>query len=276
MTGSLKIGRWDHSAILLPNGKVLVVGGEDKDFNFLASGEIFDPATGQWSATGSLGTGLSESTLTLLPNGKVLAEAGFITRTSELFDVGLGFTNSAQPKITSITSPLNLGSSLAITGSTFRGMSESSGGNGSQASSSDCPVVQLRNLETGQVQFLSAANWQTNSLVSLPVTNFPPGYALATISVNGIPSDSRILLISAALPTLLLVNPINLPDGSFQFSFIHGPGGNFTVLAANDLSLPLSNWTMLGSALEISAGHFQFTDAQAQNQPRRFYRVRFP
>ena len=65
MVGSLNIGRWDHSAILLPNGKVLVVGGEDRNFNFLVNAEIFDPATGQWTPAGSLGTGLTASTLTV-------------------------------------------------------------------------------------------------------------------------------------------------------------------------------------------------------------------
>lgn len=134
--GSLNIGRWDHSAILLPNGKVLVVGGEDKNFNFLPNAEIFDPATGRWTPTGSLGTALQESTLTLLP--KVLAEAGFITRTAQLYDVGLGFPSSSQPQISTATG-LSLGDSLSLTGSGFRGLSESSGGNGSQSSASVCP-----------------------------------------------------------------------------------------------------------------------------------------
>jgi hypothetical protein len=260
---------------LLPNGKVLVVGGADKNFNFLPNAEIFDPATGQWTPTGSLGTALQESTLTLLPNGKVLAEAGFITRTAQLYDVGLGFPNSSQPQITTVTG-LSLGGSLSLTGSGFRGLSESSGGNGSQSSASDFPVVQLRNIESGQVQFLSAANWQSNSFVSLPVTNFPAGHALATVFVNGIPSASRIVLISPALPGVVLVNPLRLPNGSFQFSFATTPGTTFTVLGANDISLPLSDWIVLGSAMEVSAGQFQFTDAQAPNNSRRFYRVSSP
>ena len=53
--------------------------------------------------------------------------------------------------------------------------------------------------------------------------------------------------------------------------------GTFTAtLAATSLSLPFSNWTTLGSASEISDGHFQFTDPQVTNYPQRFYRVRSP
>jgi hypothetical protein len=40
--------------------------------------------------------------------------------------------------------------------------------------------------------------------------------------------------------------------------------------------MPLSNWTTLGAATEVSPGQFQFTDPQATNTPQRFYRVRSP
>lgn len=99
-----------------------------------------------------------------------------VTNREDLYDVGLGFSASWQPQIATLTSPLNPGSSLALTGSQFRGLSEASGGNGSQDSPSDCPVVQLLGLGSEQTLFLSSTNWQTNSFVSLPVTNFPPGY----------------------------------------------------------------------------------------------------
>jgi hypothetical protein len=42
------------------------------------------------------------------------------------------------------------------------------------------------------------------------------------------------------------------------------------------VSLPLSNWTVLGGVTEISPGVFQFTDASATNSPQRFYDVRSP
>ena len=54
MTGSLATARASHTATLLPNGKVLVAGGEDSSFNPLASAELYDPASGTWTATGSL------------------------------------------------------------------------------------------------------------------------------------------------------------------------------------------------------------------------------
>jgi hypothetical protein len=60
----------------------------------------------------------------------------------------------------------------------------------------------------------------------------------------------------------------------FQFTFTNAPGASFTALAATDVSLPLSNWTVLGGAADVSNGQFQFTDAHATDFPQRFYSVR--
>src|SRR5437870_13920074 len=69
-TGNLKTARFHHTSTLLPDGRVLVVGGKDR--SALASAELYDPATGTWSDTGSLNTARDSHTATLLPNGMVL------------------------------------------------------------------------------------------------------------------------------------------------------------------------------------------------------------
>jgi len=71
-TGNLKVARGSHTATLLPNGKVLVVGGFGGDPFPLDSAELYDPATGTWSATGHLNVAIAGHTATLLPNGQVL------------------------------------------------------------------------------------------------------------------------------------------------------------------------------------------------------------
>src|SRR6266571_3996260 len=94
-TGSLKTARFHHTATLLPDGRVLVVGGEHGHYP-LASAELYDPATGTWSDTGSLNTARDSHTATLLPNGMVLVAGGRETipgiglASAELYDPATG------------------------------------------------------------------------------------------------------------------------------------------------------------------------------------------
>jgi hypothetical protein len=94
-TGSMNTARTDHTATLLPNGKVLVVGGNSNSGIASSSAELYDSASGTWTATGSLNTGRQFHTATLLPNGKVLVAAGIdnsglAISSAELYDPASG------------------------------------------------------------------------------------------------------------------------------------------------------------------------------------------
>jgi uncharacterized repeat protein (TIGR03803 family) len=89
-------------------------------------------------------------------------------------------------------------------------------------------------------------------------------------------SSGNGTVFSFTLPSILLANPLKLPGGSFQFSFLHIAGSTNTVFATTNVALAFSNWASLGTATEVSPGHFQFTDTHATNITRRFYRVRSP
>ena len=95
---SMGTDRQNAAAVLLATGKVLVSGGFGKTVyaysSYLQSAEIFDPATGAFSATGTMAAGRGVQQLTRLGSGKVLVTGGTngstVIKTAEVFDPATG------------------------------------------------------------------------------------------------------------------------------------------------------------------------------------------
>jgi hypothetical protein len=83
--------RFGHTATLLPNGKVLVVGGIVGG-SPTANTELFDSAQGQWFATGRTNTPRLDHAATALADGRVLVVGGYSAsspapeRSAEIYD----------------------------------------------------------------------------------------------------------------------------------------------------------------------------------------------
>jgi N-acetylneuraminic acid mutarotase len=95
-TAAMAQARWQHTATLLPDGKVLVVGGaqEDRGTVYWASAEVYDPANGRWEPIGQMEVPRASHTATLLPNGLVLVSGGLnqdgLLSSAELYDPDSG------------------------------------------------------------------------------------------------------------------------------------------------------------------------------------------
>ncbi len=93
-TGSLNMGRASHTASLLPNGNVLVAGGSNSSIGDLNSAELYNTASGSWTATGNLNSFRGGGhTATLLSNGKVLVAGGYhfgVGASAEVYDTTNG------------------------------------------------------------------------------------------------------------------------------------------------------------------------------------------
>src|SRR5262249_42011927 len=99
--------RTDHTATLLPGGKVLVAGGGLQMIStFTTTAELYDPATELWTATTPVIIGQETQTATLLRTGKLLIAGGSNRADadgtiSELYDT----IASNTPPLVSITAP---------------------------------------------------------------------------------------------------------------------------------------------------------------------------
>jgi hypothetical protein len=77
-----------------------------------------------------------------------------------------------------------------------------------------------------------------------------------------------------------LSSPVTLAaviqNGQFKIQFSSTPGATFTIVGATNISLPMSQWTVIGSASEISPGQFHFLEPFVTNRAAQFYRVNLP
>jgi sugar lactone lactonase YvrE len=127
------------------------------------------------------------------------------------------------------------------------------------APTSDQPWLTITGITNGVVSFYFAAN---------------PGPArTANINLLG----TNIPITQGTIGTSpILSNVQMLQNGVVQFAFTNDETASFTVLSTTNLFLPMSNWTVIGSASNIAPQLFEFTDSQLTNSAERFYRIRSP
>lgn len=88
-TGSMHTARAVHTATRLKNGKVLICGGFAGNNNYIASVEIYDPASNTFRQAGNMAVPRLSHSATLLPDGKVLIAGGYdgtYLSSTEIFD----------------------------------------------------------------------------------------------------------------------------------------------------------------------------------------------
>ncbi len=117
-----------------------------------------------------------------------------------------------------------------------------------------------------------------NSLTGTILKFAPDG--TSSVFASGLHSPTSIaiypgLRVWSATP-IELSKPTVLSNGALQFSFVENLGLSFTVLASTNPASSIANWSAVGAATEATPTRYQFTDTQATNYPRRFYRVLSP
>jgi hypothetical protein len=101
--GSMSVPRWSHTATTLPNGRVLVTGGEATSgapYFVHQTTETYDPVSRTWSMAAPLAFQRSQHSAAILSNGRVLIAGGFDVlgqpyASCELYDPSTGLWTPA-------------------------------------------------------------------------------------------------------------------------------------------------------------------------------------
>ncbi|HEV7926887.1 MAG TPA: BACON domain-containing carbohydrate-binding protein [Verrucomicrobiae bacterium] len=125
---------------------------------------------------------------------------------------------------------------------------------------SDQPWLTITGLTNGVVTFAFAANNTGLGRV-----------AHITLLGQAIP----IIQVFLSSPPVLTALPMQT-SGVFQFAFADTQNSTFTVLSTSNLSSPLSNWAVTGTASNIAPNLFQFTDTNPATDLQRYYYLRSP
>ncbi len=92
-TGPLGMGRAGATATVLPNGRVLIAGGQNGAGVPLSATEIYSRQSGLFTGGGSLTQARVHHTATLMANGNVLLAGGNPLKTADIYDPKTGLFN---------------------------------------------------------------------------------------------------------------------------------------------------------------------------------------
>jgi hypothetical protein len=179
-----------HLAVRLPFNRVLIVGG-----SAAAGAQVarIDPYTPAVVDSMTVPSSLGESLGGLLPDGTVLAVGA---SSAALYDEGRIASNAPRPQL-DMFGPVPAGSPVVISGSQLYTDVTASGG-GARASPSNLTLLLFRHTVTGLVRDVETYSFgDPGSAQYNLVSNFSPGWYVATVSVNGVTSNPQVLFVAA-------------------------------------------------------------------------------
>jgi hypothetical protein len=199
LTGSMHFARRQHNGVILPDGKILIVGGSsgsgfDNSSTPVLPTEMWDPATGQFTVMASIATYRGyHSTALLLPDGRVLSAGGNVGGpNAQLYSPPYLFAG-ARPAINTAPTSVGYGQTVFI---------------GTPDAASITQVTFIRagstthtNDMSQRFMKLSFTQTSTGLNVVMPANGnlAPPGYYLLFIlNGSGVPSVGSMVQISSA------------------------------------------------------------------------------
>ncbi len=192
----------DAPGVLLPNGKVLLIGSPAPPCNYPSPETFFeyDPSTNKAGViTGPSNNGgpAYTSRLLLLPNGQVLHSNG--SNDIEVYTPDAGGDAAWKPTITNAPSAMIVGHHYQLFGRQFNGLSQACSYGDDAQCATNYPIVRMSNA-AGQVRYLRTRDHSTmavatgNAIVSTIVevpSDLTPGLWNLVVVANGIASDPQ-------------------------------------------------------------------------------------
>lgn len=172
---SVHVARDGHTATLLPNGNVVIAGGENNN-QVLDSTEVYSSLNGQWTYSGNLNVARSNHSAVLLPNGSILIAGGCIGGC-------LGATTASAELYNSVSGKWASTGSM-LTARTYFGMAIEAGSGGRVLVAGGCTGLNSNGC-AGVTAKAEYYNPVTGKWLALPAMHVARGSLTATLLRNG-------------------------------------------------------------------------------------------
>ena len=264
LTGNMHFPRRQENAVIMPDGKVFIVGGSsgggfDDSTNPVLPTEMWDPATGQFTQMASIAAYHGyHSTALLLPDGRVVSTGGNVGGANgQVFSPPYLFAGP-RPTISSAPTGVGYGQTVFI---------------GTPDAANVTQVTWLRTASTTHTfdesaRFMRLSFTQANGglNVTMPANGnlAPPGYyMLFLLNSAGVPSVAKIIQITqAGGATGTLVGAVTNTSGS-PLNGVRVTTGGASASTAADGTYTLTNVNAGSATVSASLAGYQSASQSA-------------